>query len=366
MLVVERCAERYADTEPGVNYHSPMIDPLRRETVGRGGTSVTRLGFGCAPIGGLYRAVTEDEAVATARHAWELGIRYFDVAPLYGYGNAERRLGLALAGRPREEFAVSTKVGRRLDPREAVAPGADIDRQARAGREDAFYVDTPPVRPVFDYSYDGVLRQVEESLGRLGLDRIDILYIHDPDDHWEAAISGAYPALDRLRVEGAVGAIGAGMNQWQMLARFARETDMDVFLLAGRYTLLDQSALTELLPLCQQKGIGIALGGVMNSGILADPRPGATFDYAPADARLVARAQRLRDICTAQDVPLKAAAVRFAMAHPQVVSLIAGVRSREHLDEYPGLMRHPIPAALWDELRAEGLIAAEAPVPEDG
>ena len=341
-----------------------VADPFLQVPVGRTGVRVSRLGFGCAPIGGLYRAVAEEDAISTARHAWDVGIRYFDVAPLYGYGNAERRLGRALAGRPRDAFAVSTKVGRRLDPRDAIAPDADVDRQAQAGREDAFYVDTPPVRPVFDYSYDGVLRQVEESLGRLELDRVDILYIHDPDDHWESAISGAYPALERLRAQGAVGAIGAGMNQWQMLARFARETDVDIFLLAGRYTLLDQSALPELLPLCEEKGIGIALGGVMNSGILADPRPGATFDYAPADAPLVERARRLRDVCTSHGVPLKAAAVRFAVAHPAVVSLIAGVRSQEHLDEYPELMRHPIPGTLWEELRAEGLIPEAAPVPD--
>ena len=250
------------------------FDPTERRRVGRTELTVTRLGFGGAPIGGLFSAVSDSDAVATVRRAWDLGIRYFDTAPLYGYGTSERRVGTALAGMPRDELTISTKVGRLIRPSDAIADDADIDRQELAGREDAFYVGTGPVRPVFDYSFDGVMRSVEESLERLGLERIDIAFIHDPDDHWEAAIGGAYPALERLRADGVVRAIGAGMNQSAMLARFAREGDFDVFLLAGRYTLLDQSALADLLPICEQKGIAIVMGGVMNSGILADPRPG--------------------------------------------------------------------------------------------
>jgi D-threo-aldose 1-dehydrogenase len=192
---------------------------------------------------------------------------------------------------------------------------------------------------------------------------LDVLYIHDPDDHWEDAIGGALPALQRLREQGVVGAIGAGMNQVEMLTRFAREGDFDAFLVAGRYTLLDQSALSELLPLCLEKGISIVVGGVMNSGILADPRPGALFNYAPAPDDLVERATRIRVICERHGVPVRAAAIQFPLAHPAVVSLVTGVRTIEHFDDYPRALRMPIPDDLWAELQADGLIDPEAPVP---
>jgi D-threo-aldose 1-dehydrogenase len=340
-----------------------MKEPLELVTIGRSDVRVSRLGFGTAEIGGLYRPVDQADAIAVLRRAWELGIRYFDTAPLYGYGNSERRLGLALSDRPRHELVVSTKVGRLLYSRDAVPSGADIDLQTFEGRDDFFYRGTPDVRVVFDYSYEGVLRSVEHSLERLGLDRVDILFIHDPDQHWEAAIDGAYRALHRLRTEGSVRAIGAGMNQAEMLARFAREGDFDCFMLAGRYTLLDQSALAELLPLCLEKGISIILAGVMNSGILADPRPGSRFNYVPAEASWVERAQRIQAICDRHHVPLKAAAVQFAMAHPAVTCLVMGVRSRDHLEEYPELMRRPLPGELWAELRQQNLIPEGAPTP---
>jgi D-threo-aldose 1-dehydrogenase len=271
---------------------------------------------------------------------------------------------MALAGRPRGDFVLSTKVGRLVRPIDSIPPGADIDPQALDGREDAYYTRTEAVRLVFDYSADGVRRSIEESLERLGLDRVDIALIHDPDDHWAEAIGRAYPALARMRDEGVIRAIGAGMNQSAMLARFAREGDFDVFLLAGRYTLLDQEALAELLPLCEERGIGVLVGGVMNSGVLADPRPGSRFNYQPAPAAVVERARRLAAICERHEVPLRAAAIQFPLAHPAVRSLIAGVRRIDHLDEYPELMRRPIPDDLWAELKAEGLIASEAPVPE--
>jgi D-threo-aldose 1-dehydrogenase len=334
-----------------------------RQALGRTGLSVTRLGFGAASIGGLFEAVSDDDAIATIDHAWDLGIRTFDTAPLYGYGAAERRVGMALIDRPRDEYVLSTKVGRLVRQVDAIPPDADVDRQALDGREDAYYARTEPVRVVFDYSADGVRRSIEESLERLGLDRIDIALIHDPDDHWEAAIGESYPALDRMRGEGLIRAVGAGMNQSGMLARFAREGDFDVFLLAGRYTLLDQEALAELLPLCEERRIGVLLGGVMNSGVLADPRLGSRFDYRPAPVAVVERARRLAAVCDRHGIPLRAAAIQFPLAHPAVRSLIAGVRRIEHLDEYPVLMRRPIPADLWAELRAEGLIPAEAPVP---
>jgi D-threo-aldose 1-dehydrogenase len=339
------------------------IDATARVPLGRSGLTVTRLGFGGASIGGLFSAVDDDEAIDAVRHAWDIGIRSFDTAPLYGYGASERRVGAALRDRPRDAFVLSTKVGRLVRDVDAIPQGADIDRQALDGREDAFYVRDRPVRIVFDYSGDGVRRSLEESLERLGLDRIDVALIHDPDEHWQAAIDEAWPALERLRAEGVIGAVGAGMNQSAMLARFARETDMDVFLLAGRYTLLDQGALDELLPLCVDRGMAVLVGGVMNSGVLADPRPGSRFDYAPASDEILERARRLGDVCARHDVPLRAAAMQFPLAHPAVVSLVAGVRTPSHLDDYPAMLARAIPAALWDELRAEGLLPADAPVP---
>jgi D-threo-aldose 1-dehydrogenase len=338
-------------------------DPIERVALGRTDVRVTRLGFGTAEIGGLYRPVSDDAAVAMVDHAWRVGIRYFDTAPLYGYGNAERRLGLALAGRPRDEFVVSTKVGRLLYPHEAIDTTVDVDRQAFGGREDAFYTGVPPVRPVFDYSADGVRRSLDESLERLGLDHVDILYVHDPDDHWEQAIGGAYPALHRLREQGVVRAIGVGIKQWEMLVRFAQEADPDVFMVAGRYTLLDQSALPGLLPLCLEKGISVVVAGVMNTGLLADPRPQATFDYTPVDSDTLARALRLKDVCERHGVPLKAAAIQFPFAHPAVAGVVAGVRSPEHLDDYPAAIRRSTPAALWRELLESALVAPDTPVP---
>jgi D-threo-aldose 1-dehydrogenase len=307
--------------------------------------------------------VSDDAAVTVIRHAWDAGVRYFDTAPLYGYGNGERRLGLALRDRDRDAFTLSTKVGRLLVPRDGVPPGAVVDRQARDGVEDAFYTGTPPVRPVFDFSRDAVMRSLDQSLERLGLDRVDIAYIHDPDDHWKAAIRGAYPALHALRESGVVRAIGAGMNQATMLARFAREGDFDVFMLAGRYTLLDQTGLAELLPLCVEKKIAVVAAGVMNSGLLADPKPGALFDYLPAPRALVDRATRLREVCARHGVSLKTAAIQFPLGHPAVAAIVAGVRSVAHFDDYPSALGQTIPNALWDDLRSEGLIEIDAPTP---
>ena len=338
-------------------------EPFERVALGSGGPAVTRLGFGAASIGGLFSPVDDADAIGTVRHAWDLGIRYFDAAPLYGYGAGERRLGAGLAGRPRDAFVVSTKVGRLVRTVDSLPPGADVDRQVLDGREDAFYAATGGRRPVFDYSADGVRRSLEESLERLGLSRVDLVFIHDPEDHWEAAIGEAYPALHRLREEGVVGAIGVGMNQSPMLARFAREGEFDAFLVAGRYTLLDQDALAELLPVCLERGVAVLIGGTMNSGVLADPRPGARFDYRPAPDAIIKRARGLAAVCERHEVPLRAAAMQFPLAHPAVAGLIAGVRTVEHLDEYPAMLRLSIPEALWTELRSKGLIHPDAPTP---
>jgi len=339
------------------------IEAADRRPLGRTGLSVTPLGFGSAPIGGLYRPVADDDAIAAVRRAWDLGMRLFDTAPLYGYGAAERRVGRGLAGRPRDEYVLSTKVGRLVLDSDGVPPGADVDPQILDGRVDGAYADVAGRTIVFDYSADGIRRSLEASLARLGVDRIDVALIHDPDDHWEAAIGEAFPAVARLREEGVIRAIGAGMNQSSMLARFAREGDFDVFLLAGRYTLLDQDALDDLLPLCVERRIAVMIGGVMNSGILADPRPGGRFNYQAAPAAIVDRAQRLAATCARHAVSLKAAALQFPLAHPAVASVVVGVRSVAHLDEYPALLAEPIPARLWDDLRAEGLLPAGAPTP---
>jgi D-threo-aldose 1-dehydrogenase len=341
------------------------FEPTERVPLGRSGLSVTRLGFGAASIGGVFDEVREADGLATIERAWELGVRYFDVAPLYGYGTGERRIGLSLAGRDRDDFVVSTKVGKLVRRVDEVDPGADVDRDAFGDRRDADPTQDSGFRVVFDYSRDGILRSIDESLGRLGLDRLDILYLHDPDDHWEAAIGQAYPTLHRLREEGVVGAIGAGMNQSAMLTRFAREGDFDVFLVAGRYTLLDQDALAELLPTCLERNVAVVVGGVMNSGILAAPAQTGRFNYKPPPAEIVERARRLAAVCEHHDVPLKAAAIQFPLAHPAVASVVAGVGRVDHLEEYPVFMREAIPAALWAELRNEGLLAADAPVPSE-
>ncbi len=338
-------------------------EPFERIPLGRTTLRPSRLGLGGASLGGLYRPVADADAITVVRHAWALGIRAFDVAPLYGYGSAERRMGAALAGRPRDEFVLSTKVGRLVVAPDALAPGMEIDHQALDGRDDAFYTDTGGRHVVFDYSAEGVRRSIGDSLERLQLARIDIAWIHDPDDHWQAAIEGAYPELHRLREAGVVAAIGVGMNQAPMLARFVRETDIDAILLAGRYTLLDQEALADLLPACVERGVAVLAAGVMNSGVLADPRPGSAFNYSPAPADVIERARELRAACQRHGVPVKAAAMQFPLAHPAIAGLIAGVRTPAHLDEYPTMLRLPIPAALWDDLRGSGLIAADAPVP---
>lgn len=330
-----------------------MNEPLSRAPLGRSGVEITRIGLGSAPLGGLFTPVSEADAEATIARAWDLGVRTFDTAPLYGFGSAERRMGSVLRDKPRDSFVLSSKVGRLLR------------RRDRPPREDRLYKDTPDERPVFDYSYDGVMRSVDESLERLGLDRIDILYIHDPDNHHDEAIDGAFRALDRLRSDGSVRAIGAGMNQHEMLARFAKEAPFDCFLLAGRYSLLDQGALAGLFDICLGKGIGVVLGGVFNSGILAAPLAGATFDYREADPALIARAKRLDAICRAHGADLKSAAIQFALAHPAVSGIVLGSRTPGEVEENLGVAHQAVPAAVWQEIRRESLVDAKAPLPGD-
>ncbi len=329
------------------------MEPGQRVALGRSGLLVSRLALGGAPLGGQLLPADEATATAIVQRAYALGLRFFDTAPLYGTGRSERRLGSALRDLPRGEVVLATKVGRLLRP-----AAADGDAPAPVAGGVA-----PAHRPVFDFSYDGVMRSVEESLSRLGLDRVDVLHIHDPDRHYDDACRGAYVALDRLRREKVIRAVGAGMNQAEMLTRFARELEMDCFLLAGRYTLLDQVALPELLPLCVEKGIAVIIGGVYNSGILTDPRPGATFNYRPAEPAWLERAQRLAAVCDRHETPLMAAAIQFPLAHQAVATVLTGVRSIAELEENERMFRFPVPVALWDDLRREGLLPDEAPTP---
>ncbi|MFE0526273.1 aldo/keto reductase [Micromonospora parva] len=320
-----------------------------RVTVGRTDVAVTRLGLGLAPIGGMFAAVGDDVAHATVAAAWDLGLRYFDTAPLYGCGLSERRAGAVLAGKPRDAFTVSTKVGRLLVP--------------DGGDRQEFWAEPTDLAPRFDFSAAGVCRSHAESLARMGLDRIDIAHIHDPDDHLAEAVAGAYPALARLRAAGEIGAVGAGMNQAPALVELAHAGDFDCFMLAGRYTLLDQSGLDELLPLCQERGISVLAAGVYNSGLLADPRPGAPYDYAPADQALLDRATAIRSVCERHGVPLRAAAIQFPFGHPAVASVVVGARTPEQVADNVAMVEWEVPEALWTDLKAEGLLPREVPTP---
>ena len=325
------------------------------KSLGTSGVRVSALGFGGAAIGNLFTEVRDEQAHEAVTAAWQRGIRYFDTAPHYGLGLSERRLGEALREHPRAEYTLSTKVGRRLEP--SAAGGDDL--------ADGFAVPATR-RRVWDFSADGVLRSLEASLDRLGLDRVDLALLHDPDEHAEQALREAYPALERLRAEGVVGAIGVGMNQSALPARFLRETDIDVVLLAGRYTLLDQDGLGELLPEAAARGRGVIIGGVLNSGLLTAPRPGATYDYAPAPQPVLDRALRLLEITERHGVPLRAAALHFPFGHPAVASVLTGARSPEEVRDTVEQLRRPVPDALWDELRAEGLLGPGVPVPHAG
>jgi D-threo-aldose 1-dehydrogenase len=329
-----------------------------RSTVRLGSSElvVPRVGIGTAPLGNLLEAISDGDADAVLSRAVALGFRYFDTAPLYGHGLAERRVGRAVAGLDRDDVVVSTKVGRLL--RSGAAPD---ESQYHLG--EPFYKDVPSVGPVWDFSYDGVMASVQESYQRTGLDRFDVLLLHDPDGHVREASTTAYAALDALRSEGVVRAIGAGMNQTRVLTQLVASLDLDVVLVAGRYTLLDQSALDELLPLCEERTVSVVVGGVFNSGILTDPSPGARYDYIPAPPEVLRRAGEVRDVCARYEVPLPAAALQFALAHPRVSTVLLGVRSIAELEKDVGWLDYRVPAELWQELCRLGLLRDEAPVP---
>lgn len=335
--------------------------PLNAE---RPSPKLTLLGFGSAPLGNLYSAISDETAESAVDAAWAAGIRFYDTAPQYGFGLAEERIGRALAKRPRGEFVLSTKVGRIL---EDCAP-EEVPQ--------INFIDTPSRTFRYDYSYDGVMRSFEASLERLGLDRMDVLLVHDVDAYThgsreasdarvrELFESGGYRALATLKAEGTVASIGAGVNEWEVCQMLLERCDFDCFLLAGRYTLLEQHALDSFLPLCEARDVGIIAGGPFNSGILATgPVPGAHFNYAPAPRPILDRTRALQTACERHGVPLAAAALQFVSAHPSVKCVLAGANTQAQVEANKRLLELAIPAALWADLKQQGLVQAEAPVP---
>lgn len=325
-----------------------MFHRFATSRIGATDVEVTRLGLGAGYICGWPVEQPDEIGLATVQRALDRGIRYVDTAPFYGNGRAEALVGEALAGLPRESFALSTKVGRLLVPERPPASAGDAE---------------PPLAPVFDFSADGVERSLQESDARLGQISVDIALIHDPDDHHAEAVALAYPTLVRAKSEGRVRAIGVAMNWSEPLARFARELDVDCLLLAGRYTLFEQDSLDDLMPVASERGISIIAGGVYNSGLLVNPARGATYNYAPAGADVLERAQRLGAACREFDVPLRSAALQFPLAHPAVACVLAGASNPSEVDDNVEMLRTPIPAELWQSLQDQGLIRADAPVP---
>jgi D-threo-aldose 1-dehydrogenase len=341
-----------------------MTQAVRRwDRRGDGGLAFTEIGFGAAPLGNLFRAIPEDEAQAVLTAAWDAGLRYYDTAPLYGYGLSETRLNHFLRGKPRDEYVLSSKVGRLLRPcRAGEAPDG-------AGK----WFDVPARKEAYDYGYDGVMRSLEFSLERLGVDRIDILYAHDLDvfTHGSEAamqaqldelMAGGYRALVKLRDEGVIRAFGAGVNEWRPCQWLAERGDFDLFLLAGRYTLLEQEALDSFLPLAAARGVGVVIGGPYNSGVLATgAKPGANYNYSPAPDWVLEKVGRIQSVCDRHGVRMVDAAFRFPLLHPAVVSVIPGGQGRAEMASNVAAAAAIIPPALWADLKAEGLLRADAP-----
>lgn len=335
---------------------------FEQRMIGRRPVRVSTLGFGGAAIGNLYAETGDDDVRDCLLAAYDAGVRYFDTAPMYGHGLSEHRIGEALRQKPRDSFVLSTKVGRMLRPVPAEAVGESI------------FPGCLPFACVFDYSYDAVMRSVEDSLQRLGFNRIDIVLLHDveaathgaeqADRYFSQAMAGGYRALDKLRSEGTIGAIGCGGNEWQAAERLARAGDFDCFLLAGRYTLLEQTSLDSFLPYCEERKISVIIGGPYNTGILATGAvPGAYFDYAPAGPDVLEKVSRIEAICRDHNVPLAAAALQFPLHHPAVASVIPGNRSVTELRRTLDNMAAAIPDGLWGDLKSAGFLRQDAPTP---
>ena len=337
------------------------MHPSEKRKFGRVDLEVTSFAFGTAPVGNIFREIDEATSDAMFQHAWSAGVRTYDTAPMYGHGLSELRTGQSLRWKPRGDFVLSTKVGRLLKP----ARRSTIDF--------APWTNAAPFTMQFDYSYDGTMRSVEDSLQRVALESIDICFIHDIDvftrgtDQPEVflqAMDGCWRALEQLRSEGTLKAIGVGVNEWEVCHEALKQRDFDCFLLAGRYTLLEQDALNEFLPLCERRGAAVVVGGGFNSGILATgARPGAKYNYAPAPQPILDKVARIEAVCRAHAVPLPAAALQFVVAHPAIPSFIAGTRTVEQLDQNLAWFSHPIPPAFWSDLKTEGLLRQDAPVP---
>ena len=339
----------------------------KMQEIGEQGLEVTQMGMGGAALGNLYTVVEDIVSTETITSAYSAGIRYFDTAPLYGYGRSENRLGSGLSRYKRDEFVISSKVGYSLLPRTEEEP------------PESPFVDVPPLDKAFDFSRDAVLRSIEESLKRLQTDRIDVLFIHDPDEgisiqpdfddpyaisHFAKVMDQVYPALDELRAQKVVKAVGVAMNQWQMLYDFAVEGDFDCFLLAGRYTLLEQAPALKFLPRCEEKNIRVVIGGPYNSGILATGAvEGAYYNYLPATPEVLDRTRRIQEVCVRHNVSLQAAALQFPFGHPSIASVIPGARSAAEIESNVAFFEEPIPAEFWTELRDHSLVAGEAPLP---
>jgi D-threo-aldose 1-dehydrogenase len=340
-----------------------MMHVTDRRKLGKSGLEVPVIGFGGAPLGNLYQEFSDEQARATVRAAYDAGMRLFDTAPLYGFGLSEHRIGEALRWLPRDSYAFSTKVGRLLRPK----PMEQVDG--------GLFKRILPFEGVYDYSYDGVLRSVEDSLQRLGMDRIDILLIHDVDvwthgseaarlQRFGEVMGGGYRAMLRLREERVVRAIGAGINEIQACEEFARAGEFDCFLLAGRYTLLEQAALDTLLPYCADQNISLLIGGPYNTGILATGAiEGAYYNYAHAPPEIMERVRRIEAVCTRHRVRLASAALQFPLGHPNVATLIPGARSPDEIEQNRAIFEVDIPPAFWAELKAEGLLRPDAPTP---